>query len=118
MVISFQKEDAGFRRHDGGGEWGGRLETFALDAFTLHFAGAADGFGGFAGAALGGFFVVAAEFHLAEHAFALKFLFERLQRLVDVIVANENLHLADYSWVGLKNDKAARPGSRARISVL
>ncbi len=40
-----------------------------------------------------------AQFHFAEHAFTLKFLFERLQRLVDVIVANENLHLADYSLV-------------------
>ncbi len=75
------------------------LEAFALDALALHFAGAADGFGGFAGAALGGFFVVPAEFHFAEHAFALKFFLERLQRLVDVIVANENLHLGVYSWV-------------------
>jgi hypothetical protein len=73
------------------------LKPFALDALTFHFAGAADGFGGFAGAAFGGFFVVPAEFHFAEHAFALKLFFERLQRLVDVIVANENLHLADYS---------------------
>lgn len=40
---------------------------------------------------------MAAEFHLAEHAFALKLLFERLQRLVDVIVTNENLHLAENS---------------------
>ncbi len=55
----------------------GGLETFAFDAFALHFAGAADGLGGFAGAALGGFFVMPAEFHLAEHAFALQFLFKR-----------------------------------------
>jgi hypothetical protein len=76
------------------------LKTFALDALALHFAGAADGFGGFAGAAFGGFFVVPAEFHFTEHAFTLKLFLERLQRLVDVIVANENLHLAGYS---LKN---------------
>ncbi len=75
------------------------LETFALNPLALHFPGAADGFGRFAGAAFGGFFVVPAEFHFAEHAFALKLFFERLQRLVDVIVANENLHLADNSWV-------------------
>ena len=78
------------------------LEAFALDALALHFAGAADGLGGLAGAALGGFLVVPAEFHLAEHAFALKFLFERLQRLVDVIVANENLHLAGNSLKNLE----------------
>jgi hypothetical protein len=73
------------------------LEAFALNPLALHFTGAADSFGGFARAALGRLFVVPAEFHFAEHAFALKFLFERLQRLVDVIVANENLHLAGNS---------------------
>ncbi len=78
----------------GPGRW---LEAFALDAFALHLAGAADGLRGFAGAAFGGFFVMPAELHFAEHAFTLKFLFKRLQRLVDVIVANENLHWADNS---------------------
>jgi hypothetical protein len=38
-----------------------------------------------------------AQFHFTEHAFALELLFERLKRLVDVIIANENLHLADNS---------------------
>jgi hypothetical protein len=73
------------------------LEALALDALALHLAGATDRFGRLAGAALGGLFVVAAKFHLAEHAFALKFLLERLQRLIDVIVTDENLHLADNS---------------------
>ncbi len=75
------------------------LKTFALDPLAFHLPGAAHGFCGFASATFRGFFVVPAQFHLAEHAFALKLLFERLQRLVDVIVTNENLHLADYSWV-------------------
>ncbi len=75
------------------------LKPFALNPLALHLTGAADGFGRFAGAAFGGFLVVAAEFHFAEHAFALKLLFERLQRLVDVIVTNENLHLPANSWV-------------------
>ncbi len=93
---------------------GRRLEAFTLDALTLHLAGAADSLGGFAGAALGGFFVVPAEFHFAEHAFALKLLFKRLQRLVDVIVANENLHLGVYSWVIDVQKGKARLWGRAR----
>ena len=68
------------------------LEAFALDALALHLAGAAHGLGGLTGAALGGFLIMAAELHLAENAFALELLLERLQRLVDVIVTNENLH--------------------------
>jgi hypothetical protein len=77
-----------------GKSWKGGLKTLALDTLALHFAGAAHGLRGFARAALGGFFVVPAEFHFAEHAFALELLFKRFQRLIDVIVTNENLHLA------------------------
>ncbi len=89
-------------------------ETLALDALALHLAGAADRLGGFARPAFGGFFVMPAKLHFAEHAFTLKFLFERLQRLVDVIVANENLHLADNSCEWLTNRYGAAEG-RARI---
>jgi len=35
---------------------------------------------------------VTAELHLAENPLALHFFLERLEGLVDVIVANENLH--------------------------
>lgn len=59
---------------------------------------------------------MAAQFHLAEHAFTLKLLLERLQRLIDIVVANENLHLAWHS-IGLrryyKRGKAA-PKERSR----
>ncbi len=48
---------------------------------------------------------MAAQFHFAENAFALKFLFKRLQRLIDVIVANENLHLAKNSLKKPKKTK-------------
>jgi len=77
------------------GEFG--LEAFALDALAFQLAGAADRFGGLTGAALGGLFIVPAEFHLAEHAFALHFLFKRLERLIDIVIANENLHWAAFS---------------------
>jgi hypothetical protein len=38
---------------------------------------------------------MAAEFHFAEDAFALHLLLQRLQRLVDVVVSDENLHVAN-----------------------
>jgi hypothetical protein len=35
---------------------------------------------------------VTAKFHFTEDAFALHLFLERLQRLIDIIVANQNLH--------------------------
>jgi hypothetical protein len=34
-----------------------------------------------------------AEFHLAKDAFALHFSLQRLEGLIDIVVANENLHV-------------------------
>src|SRR5919112_6367278 len=45
-----------------------------------------------AGLLLGGLLVVAAQLHLAEDALALQLLLECAKRLVDVVVADENLH--------------------------
>ena len=94
------------------------LEAFALDPLAFHLAGAAHRLGRFPGAPLGGFFVMAAKLHLAEHAFTLKFLFQRLQRLIDVVIPNENLHLAANSlktllWATNQKSGAACAG-RAR----
>jgi hypothetical protein len=36
---------------------------------------------------------MAAELHLAEDAFALQLFLQRPERLIDVIFANENLHV-------------------------
>lgn len=54
---------------------GEALEAFALDALALHFTCAANRFSGLAGAAFTRLFIMPAEFHFAENAFALKFLF-------------------------------------------
>ena len=67
-------------------------QAFALGALTGELAGATDGLGLLAGALLGGLLVVAAQLHLAEDAFPLHLLLQGLQGLIDVIVANENLH--------------------------
>ena len=69
-----------------------RLEAFALDTLAFHFTGSPHGFRRFSCSALGGFLVVTPELHLAEHAFALHLLLKRFQRLIDIVVTNENLH--------------------------
>src|SRR5580658_6807661 len=41
--------------------------------------------------------VMAPELHLAENALALHLLLERLEGLIDIIVADENLHASSFS---------------------
>jgi hypothetical protein len=105
-----------------GGAHGGverSLKTLALDALALHLTSPADRFRGFARPALGWLFVMAAKLHFAEHALALELLFERFQRLVDVIVTNENLHLADNSFDSrLKQKHGATRGSARHRAAL
>ena len=40
---------------------------------------------------------MAAELHLAEDALTLHFLLQRFERLIDIVVTNQNLHLAAIS---------------------
>ena len=77
-----------------------RQQAFALRALAGELAGAAHGFGALTRALFRRLFVVIAALHFAESAFPLHLLFERLQRLVDVVVANENLY-QDRSPVGI-----------------
>ncbi len=82
-------------RADPGGSIGRTVApsvAFALQALAQELAVAAHRLGFLAGAAFGRFLVVAAELHLAKYAFALHLLLEGAQRLIDVVVANENLH--------------------------
>src|SRR5580700_4108048 len=82
------------RGHDPAGS-----EPLALDPRALHLAGAANGFRGLTGAALGRLFVMPPQLHLAENPLPLHLLLERLQRLVDIVVTDENLHLAACSFL-------------------
>src|SRR5271169_1362987 len=68
-----------------------RQQALALQLLAGELAGAADGFRLFADSALGRLFVVAAQLHLAEHALALHLLLQHLERLVDIVVTDENL---------------------------
>src|SRR5689334_6799117 len=68
-----------------------RQDAFALQALALQLAIAADGFRPLARPFLARLLVMTPELHLAEDAFALHLLFQRLQRLVDIVVANDDL---------------------------
>src|SRR4029077_12892463 len=74
-----------------------RQQTLALHPLARKLAGPADRFRLFPCLSFRGFFVVAAELHLAENTLALHLLLQRLEGLVDVIVANENLHASSFS---------------------
>src|SRR5436190_8839496 len=69
-----------------------RQQAFALHALAGELARPADRFRLLARLLLGWLLVVAAKLHLAENALALHLLLERLEGLVDVVVADENLH--------------------------
>src|SRR4051794_32808058 len=66
--------------------------AFALGALALELAGAADRCGALASALFRRFLVMTAQLHLAVDALALQLFLERAQRLLDIIVANDDLH--------------------------
>jgi hypothetical protein len=68
------------------------LRAVALGALALKLAGAANGSSLFASAHFRRLFKVTAQLHLAVHALTLQLLLERAKGLVDIVVANENLH--------------------------
>ena len=65
-------------------------QALALQALAGELAGAANGLGLLAHALLAGFLVVVPELHLPEDALALHLLLERLEGLIDVVIANLN----------------------------
>ena len=69
-----------------------QLESFGIQAFAKLLAGTSDCLGLTAGFFLRVLFVMAAQLHFAEDAFALHFLLQNFQRLTDVITDNSNLN--------------------------
>ena len=76
------------------------LEAFAFQPLAFQLSGAADRLGSLASPALRRLFKVTAQLHFPEDTFPLHLFFERLQRLIDIVIANENLHLVGFSMVG------------------
>ncbi|CTQ72354.1 hypothetical protein LAX5112_03151 [Roseibium alexandrii] len=69
-----------------------RQKTFALSPLARQLACAADSFSLLTRFLFRRFFEVTAKLHFTEDAFALHLFLERLKRLIDIIVANQNLH--------------------------
>jgi hypothetical protein len=68
-----------------------RDQAFALGLFPGRLARAPDGFCLLAGLALGRLFIRLAALHLTKNALALHLLLEDPQRLIDIVVANDDL---------------------------
>src|SRR5437762_7705280 len=66
-------------------------QALALHLLARKLACPADRLRAFTRLFLGGFFIVAAKLHFAENALALHLLLERLEGLIDIVVADENL---------------------------
>jgi len=71
---------------------GASEHPLALRLLARELACPANRLGLFAGPLHRRLFVMLPEFHLAEHAFALKLLLERAERLIDIVVADLYLH--------------------------
>ncbi len=69
-----------------------RNEAFTLGAFASQFPRAADGFSLAASLCFGRLLEGGAGLHFPEDAFALHLLFQRLQRLIDVVIADHDLN--------------------------
>lgn len=66
---------------------------FAFQFFPRQFAGTADCFSFLSCLFFRRFFEVLLQLHLLENTFALKLLFQNSECLIDVVVANTDLHL-------------------------
>jgi hypothetical protein len=83
------------------------LDPVPLEPLALKLAGAADGGGLFAGALFRRLLVVTAQLHFAVHALALQLLLERAQSLINIVVANHDLHKPDYLEANIGNRNGA-----------
>jgi hypothetical protein len=117
-----QKRGARAGAASSGGSWDHprlhRQQTLALHLFAGELAGAADGFRFLPDSLLGGFFVTAAEPHLAEDALALHLFLQHPEGLVDIVVTDENLHGRSSSIERLMGPMAKRPGHWRTICTI
>jgi len=74
------------------GRLGLRKQAFTLGALAGQLARAAHGLGLLAGFTLRGLLEVIATLHFAEETFTLHLFLERLQRLIDVVIADHDLN--------------------------
>ena len=86
----------------------------AFHPLALHLAGAANSSGLFTGALFRGLFIVTAQLHFAVHALTLQLLLERAKSLVDIVVADDDLHKTQSlrSIANAAADKGSAPCER------
>src|SRR6476661_8638449 len=94
----------------------GRNEAFALSLLAGELAGPANGLGLLASALLGRLFVVIAELHLAEDAFALHLFLQRPEGLIHIVIANDDLH-ARHSPIQRVEETKANPVRDQRFRI-
>ena len=87
-------------------------KPFALGLLASEFAGAADRLSLFPVRSFGWLLVKSPALHLAKHAFALHFLLEHTERLIDIVVADEDLQ-ETFPFVESRADKNCREMSVA-----
>lgn len=75
-------------------------KTFALRFLARQLAGTADGLGLLACFFLGRFLEMLLELHFTENPFALKLFLQSTKRLIDVVVANTDLHSGVTTFLG------------------
>ena len=68
------------------------LDAVALETLALQLAGAAYSSSLFASALFRGLFVVTTQLHFALDTFTLQLLLERTKGLINIVVANHDLH--------------------------
>ena len=66
---------------------------FALSLLTRQFTGTADCFSFFARFFLGRFLEMLLELHFTKNAFTLQLFLQGTKRLIDIVVANTDLHV-------------------------
>jgi len=74
------------------GPCGKYLRAVALHPLAFKLAGAANGGRFFTGALFRRLFIVATQLHFAIDTFTLQLLFQRTKSLINIVVANHNLH--------------------------
>src|ERR1700694_718661 len=86
-----------------------RQQALTLQFLARELAGAAHRFRFLPCFFLGRFFVMTAQRHLAENALALHLFLQRLEGLVDIVVADKNLHLNEVLWLNRFRSEARKP---------
>jgi hypothetical protein len=69
------------------------FDPVAFHPLALHLAGAANSGGFFSGTLFAWLFIVAAQFHFAIHALTLQLFLQRAQSLINIVIANHDLHI-------------------------